>query len=168
MQNRDINVIRKENKENKNKKDNSVKIVAIASATILLSLFLINYGKQTLIWAISSLPLKQPVPVVVIDKLKEAKKSLEFKYSWETINFNKEKNLYLNLNLINKYEKNITNIEIVCTPDYGTPIINKLKVTIFETIPSHNTKDILQYNFGQLTDNAKNVTCEITDLSIEK
>lgn len=165
MKIRDIHVIRKENKNMQDVKNNSVKTAIILSILLFLALFIISFGKQILVWAITSIPVKQQ-PVVIINPVKDALKLFNFTYTWESVNFDKDKNLYVNLNLTNNYTKNIKNLEITCIPNYETNVVNKLKVTIFDTIPPNSTKNILHYNFGAIN-STKKVECNITDLIVE-
>lgn len=164
MEKRDVKLIRKENLIKRMTPDNSAKNVAIITIVFLFIFFGAIYGKQALFWFISSLPIKQQ-PVVVSDPLANSIKLIDLKYSWETITITQKQQLYLNLHLTNNNDKVIKSIEVICIPDYGTPVIEPYKVTIFETIPPHTTRDISQYNFGQLTDRVKNVQCTIHDIA---
>lgn len=167
MNNKDIKSIRRENKLNKEKPDYSARIAFFSFFLLIFIIWCFNFGKSTLTWIISSIPVKQPV-VVQMSPLEEAISHTDLKTSWHVVNIDSTSNLYINLDLTNNNNQSVKNFEILCVPDYGTPTLNQLKVNFFNTVAAHSTIQLKDYNFGQLTDNVKKVQCKINDLTLNQ
>ena len=163
---KDIKFIRRENKLNKEKPKYAVKIAVWGFLAFLLIFFGTIYGKQLTFWFISSLPINQPV-IEYKDPLQEALKTMELKTSWNVVSLSGIDSLYMNIDIQNNGDKDINNFEITCVPDYGTAVINKNKANIFQPIISKAHISLKEYNFGQVTDKVKNVSCSVTDLSLK-
>lgn len=162
MEKRDIKAVRKEYKLEREKPDHSAKIVAIITLLFLLGFLGFIYGKNTLKWFVGSMPITQPVVLHV-----NPRQAIDLKFTWESVNLSQQQNLFLNLTLVNNNSQPVKSVEILCTPEYQTGMIQEHRVTIFESIAVHGTKKIPQYDFGPLNDQAKNVNCKVTDVSLE-
>lgn len=165
MKNKDIKSIRRENKFNRYKTDNSARIAFYGFLLFVFIIWCFKFGQSTLTWFITSLPVNQPV-VVNLSPLEQAVSHIELKTTWNVVSINSDSNLYVNIDLTNNNDKAIQNFELLCIPDYGTPTINELKVSIFNAVPSHSNIRLKDYNFGHLTDQVKDVKCKINDLTL--
>lgn len=164
---KDIKSIRKENKLNNQKPDNSVKIVSIVSLLILLSIIGFNYGKQIFTSIFLSLPSNQKIEVKV-DPYQQKLQSVLFTYSHNTLNIGNDKNIYLDFTITNNNSKFIKDFEISCQTDNQNPSSNiTMKKTIFEEIPNNSSKEFKQFNFSTYENDFKNLNCKITDVNLK-
>lgn len=164
MAKKDINTIRRDNKINKDKPDNSVKWIIWLFLILVFLVWSFQYGKSTFSAVFLSLGQHNQIIKIQQTPVEVALSYISLTSSFKIVEINSEKNLYMNIQLSNRHDKPIKDFEIQCISDFSTNNVQKLKVTIFENVAPHSTLVLKDYNFGALNDTPKYVNCSVTDV----
>lgn len=164
MAKKDINTIRRDNKINKDKPDNSVKWVVWLFLVLVFLVWSFQYGKSTFSTIFLSLGQHNQIIKIQQTPVEQAISHISLTSSFKIVEINSDKNLYMNIQLSNQHDKPIKDFEIQCISDFKTPHMQKLKVTILQTIEPSATLTLVDYNFGSINDNPQSINCSVTDL----
>ena len=164
MAKKDIKTIRKENKLNKEAPDHSVKWVVWSFLALIFLVWCFQYGKSTFSAVFLSLGSQQPTINLQQTPVEIALSHISLTSSYKVVELSSQKNLYMNLQINNNHDSAIKDFEIQCMTDFSTHNVQKLKVTILQSIAPHSTLVLKDYNFGALNDSPKYVDCSVTDV----